>query len=308
MPFQITDYPEAFAHPLRASSLSAWLEHLPVAPILVKILRPRLLVELGTHVGDSYLGFCQAVRVLGTPTQCRAIDTWQGDVHTGPYGPEILRDLKAQHDPIFGGFSRLLQSTFDAAAPGFAAGSVDLLHIDGMHTYEAVRHDYENWLPKMSPRGVILFHDTAERTGDFGVWKLWEEISGGGGKPSAQLPYGHGLGILCVGPEVPAEMLAFVEALNTNPGLVKILEALGANVLLLSRFANAMGYQYQCQMLVNEWRARTGQPPAAPAMDFQTAVANSDPFGQGVVGGVRQLAQDGLNLAAELMRLRGAKP
>ena len=306
MSFQITDYPEAFELPPRASSMSAWLEHLPLAPILVKILRPRVFVELGTHVGDSYLGFCHAVRGLGTGTQCTAIDTWKGDEHTGPYGPEILRDLKALHDPIFGGFSRLLPSTFDAAAPGFAAGSIDLLHIDGMHTYEAVRHDYENWLPKMSSRGVILFHDTAERTGDFGVWKLWEEVSAD--KPSANLPHGHGLGILCVGSEMPAEMLAFIRELNGNPGLVKILQSLGANVMLLSRFANAMGYEFQCQMLVNEWRKRTGQPSAFPAMDFNAAVAQPDVFGQVLVGSVQQLVQDGLNLASEVMRSRGAKP
>ena len=305
MSFVLTDFPEAFARPFRVSPLSAWLEYVPLAPILIKLLQPRVFVELGTHAGDSYLAFCHAVRTLQTPTQCTAIDTWQGDAHTGVYGPEVLRDLKVVHDANFAGFSRLLPSSFDAAAPGFAAGSIDLLHIDGMHTYEAIRHDYQTWLPKLSPRGVVLLHDTAERKDDYGVWRLWEEIAPG--KPSANIPYGHGLGILCVGAEVPAAFLDFLQALNTDPNLVQALQSLGAHVTRLNSFGNALRYQFQCQLFVNEWRQRTGQPLTA-APDFQSALADPDAFGQSVVRDVRQLAQDALNLAAEVMRLRSAKP
>jgi predicted O-methyltransferase YrrM len=36
---------------------------------------------------------------------------------------------------------------------------IDFLFIDGDHAYEAVRRDYEDWSPHVTPDGVMLFHD-----------------------------------------------------------------------------------------------------------------------------------------------------
>src|SRR5439155_12193832 len=130
-----------------------------------------------------------------------AVDTWQGDPHNGYYGPEVLSELKSPLGPLSGRFSRLIQSTFDEAVCQFEDSSIDLLHIDGFHAYEAVRHDFEIWLPKMSERGVVLFHDINVRESDFGVWKLWEEIKPR--YPHFDATWGQGLGVLAVGNQQP---------------------------------------------------------------------------------------------------------
>jgi hypothetical protein len=67
--------------------------HIPFAFALTQMLQPRVFVELGTHRGESYSAFCQAVKILGldkqTATRCYAVDTWAGDIHTGQYEDEI---------------------------------------------------------------------------------------------------------------------------------------------------------------------------------------------------------------------------
>jgi ligand-binding sensor protein len=188
----------------RSTPVSAWTGHIPAAGWLVAALRPGLLVELGTHAGASFFAFCQATRASGHEGRCYAVDTWQGDEHAGLYDESIytaVRDHLAEH---YSGFASMMRMTFDEAVSYFADGSIDLLHIDGLHTYEAVRHDFETWLPKMSERGVILFHDTCVREREFGVWKLWSELRER--YPSFEFSHTHGLGVLAVGAEVPSSL------------------------------------------------------------------------------------------------------
>ena len=174
---------------------SAWLGHLPFAAWVIQEISPKIFVELGTHSGNSYFSFCQSVFEAGISTKCNAVDTWKGDENAGQYDEEIYVKVNAHHQERYAGFSRLLRMTFDDAVTCFADESIELLHIDGLHTYEAVRHDFETWLPKLAPGAVVMFHDTNVRERDFGVWKLWEELQA---RYSYNLEFvhSHGLGVL----------------------------------------------------------------------------------------------------------------
>ncbi len=181
----------------RAGTPSAWVTHVPFAHWIVAAARPRSIVELGAYNGVSYSAFCEAVQRAKLDCRCLAVDTWQGDEHAGFYGEEIYAELRGFHDLRYAGFSELMRCTFDAALDYVPDGSIDLLHIDGLHTYDAVRHDFDSWTPKLSERAVVLFHDTNVRERGFGVWRLWAELAQR--YPSFEFLHGHGLGVLAVG-------------------------------------------------------------------------------------------------------------
>ena len=176
---------------------SGWLEHGSFAMWFIAKLRPQIFVELGTHNGFSYFSFAQSVTSNDIKTKMYAIDTWEGDEHAGFYGDDVFNSVSQVNSTRYGSFSYLLRNTFDDGLEHFQDKCIDLLHIDGLHTYDAVKHDFETWLPKMSDTGIILFHDISVRERGFGVFQLWEEISRE--YPSFEFIHGNGLGVLKVG-------------------------------------------------------------------------------------------------------------
>jgi O-antigen biosynthesis protein len=201
--------PAALRSPSLISALSAWNEHIPFAGWIVEALRPRTVVELGVHTGVSYFAFCEAVLRSNIEARCFAVDHWRGDKHSGPYGEEVFESVSRINSEHYASFSRLLRMTFDDALADFEPGQIDLLHIDGLHTYEAVKRDFENWLPKMSESGVVLLHDTAERKSDFGVYRLVAELEER--YRLFEFTHGHGLGVVAVGRKVPSRIASLVD-------------------------------------------------------------------------------------------------
>ncbi|HEY4310978.1 MAG TPA: class I SAM-dependent methyltransferase [Pirellulales bacterium] len=216
--FNPLDYPVSLASPHRLVH-SAWIEHVPFGLAVVEMTKPKLLVELGVHLGVSYCSFCQAVDQLGLDTRVYGVDTWEGDEHAGFMDLAVLNDLKQHHDPLYAHFSYLVQSKFRDAVNRFGDGTIDLLHIDGFHSYEAVKEDFDTWRPKMSNRGVVLMHDIRARLPGFGVWQLWDEIEAS--YPTFAFDHQYGLGVVAVGNEIPDELAAFVNASAIERGRIR---------------------------------------------------------------------------------------
>lgn len=201
---------------------SAWTSHVPFLFSLLTWLEPRRFVELGTHHGNSFFAACQIAAEMPRQMECVAIDSWTGDEHAGSYSEEVFQNFKYVLSQNFQGFANFLRSDFSIANTSFELQSIDLLHIDGLHTYEAVKNDFVTWLPKMSTEGVILFHDTQVRERGFGVWRLWEEEAQK--FPSFEFLHGHGLGVLFTGERLSARAEQLMKLLR-DPSNAEFMRA-----------------------------------------------------------------------------------
>ncbi|ALE02517.1 class I SAM-dependent methyltransferase [Candidatus Pseudothioglobus singularis] len=173
----------------------AWVGHTPFAYWLVAALKPKILVELGTHGGGSYFSFCQSVVDNKLDTKTYAIDTWMGEKQAGFYSESLFKKVMDFNIEHFDNFSTLMKMTFDEALNEFDDNSVDLLHIDGFHSYEAVSNDFCTWYPKLSKEAIVLFHDTHEIKPGFGVHQFWDELKKEHREQCFEFKHSHGLGM-----------------------------------------------------------------------------------------------------------------
>jgi beta-1,4-mannosyl-glycoprotein beta-1,4-N-acetylglucosaminyltransferase len=168
---------------------SAWKGHFEFSMFLVKYINPNVVVELGVDYGHST--FCLASPNIGT---IYAIDCFEGDIHAGfkttenifkEFKTELIRKSLLLSDniiPIKGYFDDVVL-TFDK--------EIDILHIDGLHTYEAVRNDFEKWSVKTTNNAVIIMHDVIAYADTVG--KFFNEID----FPKFYFTHSAGLGVVC---------------------------------------------------------------------------------------------------------------
>jgi predicted O-methyltransferase YrrM len=219
-----------------------WIGHIPFAFELIGRMQPRTIVELGTYSGSSFAAFCQAVEASGGNGHVYGIDLWQGDVHMGSFDEELYQEMAQFAATRYPGIATLIRKDFNEAAASFADGSIDLLHIDGTHTYEAVMNDFTTWSPKMSDRGVILFHDinvneqnAGPAAAKFGVRAVFDAIKTQ--YRHCEFEHCFGLGVLAVGNAVPTAAIELMDSVKTP----EVREYFAAKGELVSKHFESLG-------------------------------------------------------------------
>jgi predicted O-methyltransferase YrrM len=167
---------------------SAWTGHREFASWLVNKVQPKVTVDLGVDYGHStfYLAAPGIGKVYG-------VDSFEGDNHAGIRDTyDYANSLKEQFD-----FSNVtfIKGYFDDIAKTWDK-QIDILHIDGLHTYDAVKNDYETWKKFLKEDSVIIFHDTVSFPDDVG--RFFEELD----LHKAMFSHSAGLGVASQNPAI----------------------------------------------------------------------------------------------------------
>jgi predicted O-methyltransferase YrrM len=182
-----------------------WYGHIFFAYDLIRNLEPETFVELGTYYGSSMSSFAQGVKDGNLSTKIYAIDSWEGDENAGFYGNYVYEHTQALVKKYYPELNiNLVKKYFDKALMDFEDKSIDIIHIDGLHTYEAVKKDYQDWLPKMKTDGVMLFHDIFVE--EHGVKDFWTELKSNPDYRTIEFPQSCGLGVLFLNNSVYSQL------------------------------------------------------------------------------------------------------
>jgi predicted O-methyltransferase YrrM len=149
---------------------------------LVEEHRPRNVLEIGTCAGGTLYCLCRLAEPDGTIV---SIDLPGGDFGGGcteerveemrmlfPRGDQRLHLLREDSHS---------SATLAKVQTILAERQLDLLFIDGDHTYEGVRSDFEKYSPLARDGALIAFHDIVEHAPEarVGVGRYWNEIKAG---------------------------------------------------------------------------------------------------------------------------------
>lgn len=179
---------------------SPWSGHRNFAYDYISYYNPKNIVELGSYYGCSTFAFMQAIKDNNLDTTVYAVDTWDGDDFTRTdYRENVYLAFSDVASTCFKNNKLvMLRKTFDEALDEFRDKSIELLHIDGSHHYKDVKHDFENWIKKVTDDGVIFFHDISidKMYGEImGSHYFWEEIKKQFSY-TLEFDFSYGLGIL----------------------------------------------------------------------------------------------------------------
>ena len=144
------------------------------------VTRPHTVVELGTFRGGTLFLFTRVAAAGATLVTV--------DMDAGQFGGAYPRTWA----PLLRSFAREKQTIHlvrgDSHSPSTRAWvssllkqPVDFLFIDGDHTYEGVRADFEMYSPLVRGGGLIALHDIVEGSSELvgGVPGFWREVREG---------------------------------------------------------------------------------------------------------------------------------
>jgi len=151
---------------------TAWYGHFEKALKICNLFEPKIIVDLGIDYGFSTFSFA-----FSRKGQVYGIDSFMGDDNAGfrdtyvkvnELNNRLRLEFNIENVHVIKGLFDDIEKKWDK--------SIDILHIDGLHTYDAVRNDYNTWKKHFNENTIVLFHDTISYKNDVG--RYFNELEG----------------------------------------------------------------------------------------------------------------------------------
>jgi predicted O-methyltransferase YrrM len=145
---------------------------------LVEEQSPATVLEIGTWTGGTLLCWCRLAQPDAVIVSV--------DLPGGPFGGGYTRERAEEITTLFPRAQQALhliqgdshdQSTLEQVRT-ILQRPIDFLFIDGDHSYEGVKQDFQMYSPLVGKDGLIVFHDIVDhpRAPSCKVHDFWNEI------------------------------------------------------------------------------------------------------------------------------------
>lgn len=133
---------------------------------------PERVLEIGSWHGGTLWHWLQpeGTTVVAVDDEMRESDDWQQWADDAGSRLHTIRGRSQDPDVV-----RLARGL----------GPYGFVFIDGDHSYDAVRADFENYSAMAAPGAIVALHDIVPRHG-YGVSQLWDEIRASG-RPTVEI-------------------------------------------------------------------------------------------------------------------------
>jgi predicted O-methyltransferase YrrM len=163
-PREIASLP-GYLHPLEGRFLH-WLGS--------KVPPYGLALEVGSFKGESASFIASG---LAPTAQLACVDTWHCDAMPYDSPSDVMSEFFRNTDN-YRNLIKTHRGTSAAVAENWSI-PIDVLFIDGDHSYEGCSTDMKAWMPFVRPGGWVAFHDSSEEGVDRAIRELFPKLNRG---------------------------------------------------------------------------------------------------------------------------------
>lgn len=151
--------------------MQPWIEfskdHGPLFESLIALNQAKVIIEIGAAFGSTTKYLCAGAAKTGGIVQ--VYDVWGRHGLRNQWGAFSSKE-SVQEYLISEGFNNFVLTQINTRAPEFktlidALPLIDFAFIDGCHSYEGVKSDFDIIYPRLSQTGIVALHDTLKIDG-----------------------------------------------------------------------------------------------------------------------------------------------